>query len=297
MSPLPTPKIAVLGEALVGFHAFGDGPFTGPYASGAPCIFASASARLGCPTVVGAGVGQDEFGDLLVAKLAAGGAQVDHVFRAPGLPTADGFVRYHQGGGRRFIHHVFGTAAVEYPLDWVQRVLDGATWLHLCGCTLGFGGPMALAVSAALEQAAASGLGISFDPNVRPESMRGELGQLMGRAVAVATVVLASEGELEALGTSTAALVEQGKTVCHKHGAAGATVHFGGRSVAVPAIKVTEVDPDGAGDIFAAGFVAATLAGRDPVAATELACQVAGESVTVPGPMESAMERLPEWSR
>jgi sugar/nucleoside kinase (ribokinase family) len=57
----------------------------------------------------------------------------------------------------------------------------------------------------------------------------------------------------------------------------------------VPAPVVTEVDPTGAGDTFAAAFVAAYRAGAEPVAAAERACALAARSVTVLGAMQAPM--------
>jgi sugar/nucleoside kinase (ribokinase family) len=63
-------------------------------------------------------------------------------------------------------------------------------------------------------------------------------------------------------------------------------------STAVAAPSVSEIDPDGAGDIFAAGYVAATLLGHRPATAARAGCVVAAESVRVRGPMESDVRHV-----
>jgi sugar/nucleoside kinase (ribokinase family) len=48
---------------------------------------------------------------------------------------------------------------------------------------------------------------------------------------------------------------------------------------------VQPVDPDGAGDSFAAGFIAAALAGGDPVDAARAGVRVAAAAIQTVGPM------------
>ena len=60
------------------------------------------------------------------------------------------------------------------------------------------------------------------------------------------------------------------------------------------AAPVDEVDPTGAGDTFAAAFVAALRAGDAARAAAQFACETAAHSVGVLGAMEAAVApRLP----
>jgi tagatose kinase len=117
---------------------------------------------------------------------------------------------------------------------------------------------------------------VSLDPNLRPDADPG-VRERLDRIARLAHVLFPSEGELEGLHTAPDALV------CQTHGAGGATV--AGVDVAAP--RVAEVDPTGAGDTFAAAFVAAYRAGADPVAAAERACAVAARSVTVLGAMQA----------
>ena len=54
------------------------------------------------------------------------------------------------------------------------------------------------------------------------------------------------------------------KTLVVTHGAAGANALHGGQRVSVPAVPVEAVvDTTGAGDLFAAGFLAARAKGAD----------------------------------
>jgi sugar/nucleoside kinase (ribokinase family) len=51
----------------------------------------------------------------------------------------------------------------------------------------------------------------------------------------------------------------------------------------VPAVHTSILDPTGAGDAFAAGFLAAWIVDRDAVAATRAASAVAARAVGSPG--------------
>ncbi|MFV0461649.1 MAG: sugar kinase [Nostocoides sp.] len=290
------PRVVTMGEAIVALMRHPGQPegYLGPFASGAPCIFASAIGRLGCDAVVGMGVGDDDFGDLMLGELTAGGVDVSAAHIDPERPTSAAFVRYLEGGSRRFIFYLDQTAALEYPADRVTGLLDGADWLHVSGSTLAFGGSMAQATLEAMSVARERGVPVSLDPNIRAEASDPDLVAHLRRQAQASQVVFASEGELEGLGLSGPELAAGGTLVCHKQGAAGACVLLDGQWVTVPAIEAELVDPDGAGDIFAAAFVAATLVGRGPVDSARLACRVAGESVQVHGPMNSSIEPLIE---
>jgi sugar/nucleoside kinase (ribokinase family) len=66
-------------------------------------------------------------------------------------------------------------------------------------------------------------------------------------------------------------------------GADGARVYWGGRCDHLPAPAAEEVDPTGAGDIFAAVFFYRMMLGDDPPQAAIWANQIASISVTRPG--------------
>ena len=82
--------ILTIGEALVevmradiGQPLNTPGPFTGPYPSGAPFIFAVQAARLGMKTAAIGSVGADAFGDCLLDQLRSDGVITAGVRRTP----------------------------------------------------------------------------------------------------------------------------------------------------------------------------------------------------------------------
>ena len=283
------PTILVVGEAITAFmHYPTDAPlaFHGPFPSGAPVIFASAAARLGAQVELAAGVGDDMFGAQFKERLAAHGVSTRCLVVDPQMPTAAVFVTYEDDGTRSFMFHLEGTAGLQVDAEALDRAAP-ADWLHVSGATLWFGGPLGATTWLAVERAIAAGTPISFDPNVRATELTPEVRRQFDILLGVARVVLASAGELEALGGSEAAILEWGGAVCHKAGAAGATVITSTGRWSVPAPKATEVDPDGAGDIFAAGYVVAAALGAEPQDCVRVGVAVASASVEVKGPLES----------
>ncbi|MGZ6546337.1 MAG: carbohydrate kinase family protein, partial [Actinomycetota bacterium] len=129
------------------------------------------------------------------------------------------------------------------------------------------------------------------DPNIRAEASSRDVLASIGSLARQADVLFPSDGELDALGLDEAELLGAGAVICTTLGADGARVRCGELDAHVPAPTANEVDPTGAGDVFAAGFVAATLRGADPVEAARLGCEVAARSVETLGPMESRVER------
>lgn len=287
-------RVLAVGEAISAFMHYADDPpllFYGPFPSGAPVIFASAAARLGAHVELATAVGADVFGGQFRERPAAHGVSAAGTIVDERHPTASAFVSYEADGSRSYVFYLKGTAALSVGLEVLDRI-GPVDWLHVSGATLTFGGMTAETAWEAVERAVAAGTRISFDPNVRAGDLSPETERRFARLLEVAAAIFVSAGELAALHGSEERILARGGTVCHKAGAAGAAVLVGRERWRVPAPAVTEVDPDGAGDIFAAGFVAATLAGAAPSESAEVAVRVASASVAVRGPLASRIEPL-----
>ncbi len=291
-------SLLVVGEVLAEFMRPSiDSPLNetgvmmGPFPSGAPGIFASAAARLGIPTELCAVVGDDPFGQLIRDRLERDGVDVDGVSVDPERATAVAFVAYASTGERSFVFHVSDAAAARLRSADLGRRPEETDWLHISGSSLALGSPLAETAVEAARRVKVAGGRLSVDPNIRAEASTSAVSASIRSLAQQADFLFPSEGELDALGLDQEELLGAGAVVCTTLAAEGARVRRGALDVHVPAPAANEVDPTGAGDIFAAGFVAATLRGADPVDAAELGCRVAARSVETIGPMESSIER------
>ena len=75
--------------------------------------------------------------------------------------------------------------------------------------------------------------------------------------------------------------------LCVTLGAEGAAALDGDRYIRQPGFRVDAVDPTGAGDVFRAGFIYATLRGDAPAAVLRFACAAAAVSCTRRGAINS----------
>lgn len=240
--------------------------------AGAELNVAVGLARLGHRCAFVGRVGDDPFGEDVVATLRAEGVDASAVVVDPDAPTGLLTRDAHGERAMRVVYHRSGSAGARLrPADLPDQLLDHARLLHLTGITPALGESARAAVEDALDRAAARGVAVSFDPNFRHRLWRREEAAPQLRELASrASVVLASEAEARWLSgredpaAASVWLAEQGASVAVvKQGEAGALVTDGGPPVHVPALPLrAAVDPVGAGDAFDAGFLSAWLEGR-----------------------------------
>jgi sugar/nucleoside kinase (ribokinase family) len=100
------------------------------------------------------------------------------------------------------------------------------------------------------------------------------------------------EEDLVAQGDLLDRLTRHVPVVAFTHGARGADVIVGGRTSRVGTYTTREIDPTGAGDTFAAGFLLALARGADPAEAARLGAAAA--SIVVEGRAGEALARMGE---
>jgi len=298
--------VLALGELLVevmrperGVGLGVPGTFRGPFPSGAPAIFAWAAARLGAGVRFLGVRGADAFGDLCEHHLRDAGVDVQGVRADPERLTGVAFVSYEHSGSRSFLFHLREAAAADLsPEDVTEEALAGVAWLHVTGSSLGVSESMRGAVHKAVEQVKSRGGTLSFDPNLRLELMsQADIEALCGPLLERADVVLPSGSEASLLtgipnpDEACRALLRNAQTVVLKLGERGCKVFREGLELEVPSIPVTEADPTGAGDCFAAGFAVASLEGQPLERCARFANVVGALSVTAFGPTQAEVSR------
>ncbi|SEG81672.1 Sugar or nucleoside kinase, ribokinase family [Thermomonospora echinospora] len=239
------------------------------------------AAELGADVRLLARVGADT-GGWHAARLRAAGVR-PHLRTDPGRPGAVIIVLVDASGERTMLTSR-GAGALLGPDDWDDALLEGVGWLHLSGYTL-FTAPGRALARLALERAADRGVRVSVDP--ASTGFLAELGaERFLEAAGGAAVLFPNRDEAALLtgcqdaGTAAARLSGHFGLVVCKLGARGAVVAREGRLVArVPAVTARAVDSTGAGDAFAAGFLAAALAGRGAEAAAAAGCRAGALAV------------------
>jgi len=276
------------------------GTYLGPYPSGAPAIFADACARLGLRSGIIGAVGRDDFGKLLVERLRGDGVEVSRLKVLDDRTTGVAFVTYFSTGSRQFIFHIKHAAAGQiYPEDVDPEYVRRFKLLHIMGSSLSINDNCREACYKAVEIAKRSGMTITFDPNLRPELLDvSTIRSICKPVLEAAKAVLPSGVEAEAL-TGVSDPVKAGRKLL-EHGPELAVIKLGEKgSIAVTrdgvveasAIRVREVDPTGAGDVYDAAFVLGLLEGWPLNKILSFANAAGAIKVTRFGPMEGPLSR------
>jgi sugar/nucleoside kinase (ribokinase family) len=243
-------------------------------------------AAQGVPTSYVGRVGDDALGRESVAGLTDRGVTA-WVSTEPDLTTGTCIVLVEPGGERSMLPDA-GANSTLTAADLPQRAFRPGGHLHLSGYTLLNPGSRDAGL-AALSMAAAADMTVSVDPS--SAAPLAELGAArflsMTRGV---DLLLANRDEAEVLaGTSDPHLAAQqlGDTyreVVVKLGADGAMWQQGFIGASAPAERGVEVvDTTGAGDAFAAGFLASWLLHPEPETALAAGCRLAARAVSKVG--------------
>ena len=265
-------RVVCVGDVMVDVSALLAGPLaTGSDTPGSITVRDGGSgantaawlASLGVATTFVGCVGADAFGERAVAALGAAGVE-PAVRVEPSLPTGMCIVLVGPDGERTMIPSA-GANATLAAVD-VLAALDGASHLHVSAYSL-LRDATASAVLAALDAARSAGIAVSVDAaSAAPLAAFGATRflALVGRALLFANAdeaaVLTGLGDPS---TAAAALAARCGEAIVKASTRGAVWSDGRDSCAVPAAATQVVDSTGAGDAFAAGVLAARLAGSD----------------------------------
>jgi 2-dehydro-3-deoxygluconokinase len=240
---------------------------------GAESNVACALRALGVPSAWVSRVGDDGFGRRLVNDLAARGVDASGVVVDPVLPTGL-YVKEMIGSGRSRMHYYRkGSAASAMSPEMlaepsVAGLLAAARLVHLTGITPALSDTCLAMVRAVLDTDRAGRL-VSFDLNWRPSLWRDRDPGLLRELVNAADIALLGADEAEAVfGTGDPQelrdLFPGPATVVVKDAERRVTaLTADGETISEVALAVEVVEPTGAGDSFAAGYLAGVLRGFD----------------------------------
>ncbi|MFJ7207031.1 sugar kinase [Streptomyces sp. NPDC098789] len=290
----PAPRTAepvqavCLGESMAVLLADGPGPLDTvgafrPSVGGAESNVACALASLGIPSAWISRVGDDGFGRRLTAEVGARGVDTSAVAVDPHRPTGlylkETGGSGHRGdlgaGSSRLHYYRTGSAASALGPELLAdpaaaRLLTAARLLHLSGITAALSDSCLDLVRALLApEHRRPGTLVSFDLNWRPALWHDRDPGVLRDLLDAADLVLLGADEAEAaFGTgdpqALRALFPSPATLVVKDsGNAVTALTRDGLTVTEPALTVEVVEATGAGDAFAAGYLAGTLRGLD----------------------------------
>lgn len=263
--------IACLGEPLALVAAADlDAPAPAMHAGGAEANVAAGTAVLGTPTAFLSRVGGDAEGRRIVEHLRAHGVLTDGI-----EVDGSGFTgRYAKTEGvdadgepaTASTYRRAGSAAAAMGPDFLTRptiaaALGQARIVHTSGITPALSPSCAALTRALLRDRTGVRGTVTFDVNWREQLWPDGDPSLVIELARCADVVLVGSDEAErVLGTGSPsevrALLPEPRTVVVKDGAVRAiAVDREGAQITVPALAVDVIEPVGAGDSFAAGFL------------------------------------------
>jgi len=225
---------------------------------------ATALARLGLPVEVIGKVGSDAFGDFVLAALAERGIGCRGIKRDMEAGTSATMVMVAPDGERRFVHYIGANAHLRLE-DIDLSMVEAASILHIAG-SLVMPGMDGQPTAELLRHARQAGV-TTFLDTVWDDT--GRWMDLLAPCLPYIDYFVPSLPEGQALtglddpAEIAHALLERGvKTVGLKMGVDGCLVMTGDEPAHhFPAYQVDVVDATGAGDAFAAGFIAGVWQG------------------------------------
>jgi sugar/nucleoside kinase (ribokinase family) len=262
------------------------------YTGGCAINTATALAQLGLPAEVIGKIGDDPFGRFLLDTLIERGIGTRGVKRDPNIGTSATMVMVQPDGERCFVHFIGANAHLtEEDVDF--EMIAGASILHVAG-SLVMPGIDGRSIAELLKRAGANGV-VTFLDTVWDDT--GRWMKVLEPCLPHIDYFVPSLPEAQALTgldnpTEVAyALLDHGVgTVALKMGDAGCLVISSNKQtehssaiVHIPAFQVNVVDATGAGDAFAAGFIAGVWQGWPLEQTARFANAVGALCVTGPG--------------
>ncbi len=298
--------VVCLGEMMVMLVATEAGPLRSAetfrkHVAGSEANVAIGLARLGHRPGWISRLGADEFGLYIRNFLRGEGVDVSQVRLDPDHPTGIAFKEQRELGARRVIYYRRGSAASHLtPDDLDPAYFAGARYFHCSGINPALSASAGETMRRAIDLAHEAGALVSFDPNVRlrlwdADTFRRTVRAILPHCDLVLPGLDEAElltGESEPLPAAEAIRQLGPRLVLLKLGAEGSLALSDEGVVRAPALRLERiVDPVGAGDGFAAGFLSGQLRGWPIAQSLRLGNVVGAAAMSVSGDVEG----LPTW--
>ncbi|MCP1415736.1 PfkB family carbohydrate kinase [Paenarthrobacter sp. A20] len=285
---LNSPEIVTLGECMAMLAPMegrlGSATSLSIRAAGAESTVAQYLVDLGHSVSWISRLGSDPLGDLVLDEISRSGVDTSTVARDPEARTGVYF-KDPQHTKTEVYYYRSSSAASRLGREDISSLdLERVRLAHVSGITLAISSTAADAAAVLFERVAAEGGLRSFDVNYRPGLWSVEsAAPAMLEFARHSDVVLVGRDEAEELwgaqdAHSIRRLLGTGVELVVKDADIGATAYRRGheQGVFVPAPYVDVVEPVGAGDAFAAGYLSGVLHGLPTDASLSLAHSVAG---------------------
>jgi sugar/nucleoside kinase (ribokinase family) len=292
-----------MGEVMVEFNAVTRGPLRHvslfeKHAAGAEGNVAIGVSRLGISSGIITRIGNDEFGQFILDNLRAENVDTTHVVKDEKAPTAAFFIQRgfpipERSEAYYYRRNSAGSRLSRSDVD--TKYLGAAKLFHVTGITPALSKSAKEATIFAIKYAKRHKVTVSLDTNIRlklwtEQAARTTLQPLCEAADIVFTspadakIILGEDNSLKISRLLHRAGV---KTVVLKLGENGAFASSQGKTASQPMIPTPVEDPTGAGDSFAAAFLATQLKGWALKESLRAAATTAALVVTVRGDYEN----------
>jgi 2-dehydro-3-deoxygluconokinase len=290
--------LLTLGETMVVITGTPTGPLR--YATSATIGIAGAESnvaigvrQLGLDSAWVGRLGEDELGELVLARLRGAGVDASGVVRDADAPTGLMLKEHRTAALSRVTYYRRGSAGSRLePDDLDEAAIRSAGVLHVSGVTPALSDCALAAVEAAVDIATDAGTLVSFDVNFRSKLWSADAAApVLRRLARRADVLFADADEARLVANADDAFAEALAALGPRHavlkrGADGAQSIVDGAAYDQPAFSVPVADPVGAGDALVAGYLSGVLEALDAGACLLRGCQVAAFAVAVPGDWE-----------
>ncbi|WP_431278956.1 sugar kinase [Leifsonia poae] len=285
--------VTTIGEAMVVLYPESQRPLAeaqtfGSDVGGAEFNVASSLARMGVPTAWISRLGDDGFGDRIRHIAAETGIDTSAVEtddeRPTGIYVKETVTAAHGPGTRMHYYRRESAASAISPALFAAEpaaaALTASRIVHTSGITAALSTSAADAVGD-LRSTVGENTVVSVDLNYRELLWRGRSTDALDALVGQADILFAGLDEVQThFGHADAerlfaAHPRLGQLVLKDDVRRASVVHRDGSTTRVPCLTVEVVEPVGAGDAFAAGFLAGLAESRDEAACLRLGHAVA----------------------